>query len=207
MSQREPNYFDLIIFQTKASCLRLKRIASDIFLLPQCQKWPVTHPLKNGVLLAESKSILWDEKAPHAEKILQAGKVHNLRIAAKMLDGCTVPANKQFNFWCQIGCPTRLKGYVKGRELRQGCIIPTIAGGLCQLSNALYDTALKAGFTILERHAHTQVIPGSMAETGRDATVFWNYVNLRFSFFKPYIIRVHMTAEELIVQLWNSHES
>ena len=48
------------------------------------------------------------------------------------------------------------------------------------MSNALYDAALKAGFEIVERHGHSRVLPGAMAEAGRDATIFWNYVDLRF---------------------------
>ena len=66
-----------------------------------------------------------------------------------------------------------------GRELREGCLVPSIGGGLCQLSNALYDAALRAGLQVVERHRHTQVVPGSLAESDRDATVFWNYRDLR----------------------------
>ena len=91
-----------------------------------------------------------------------------------------MPAHAVFSFWKQVGRTNRLKGYVAGRELREGCLIPSIGGGLCQLSNALYDAALQAGFEIVERHAHSQVIPGSLAEAGANATVFWNYVDLRF---------------------------
>ena len=79
-----------------------------------------------------------------------------------------------------------MRGFVKGRELREGCIIPNVGGGLCQVSNALYDAALQAGHEIVERHAHTQVIAGSLAEQGRDATVFWNYVDLRFRSERPF---------------------
>lgn len=91
-----------------------------------------------------------------------------------------IPANEVFSFWENVGQATRLKGFVVGRELREGCIIPSIGGGLCQISNALYDAALQTDFEIIERHAHTQIIEGSLAEKGRDATVFWNYVDLRF---------------------------
>jgi hypothetical protein len=93
-----------------------------------------------------------------------------------------------------------LKGYVAGRELREGCLIPSIGGGLCQLSNALYDAALRAGFEIVERHAHTQVIPGSLAESGRDATVFWNYVDLRFKSEHPFRIEAALTRDSLVVR-------
>jgi hypothetical protein len=108
--------------------------------------------------------------------------------------------SKTFSFWKQIGRTSRLKGFVAGRELREGCIIPNIGGGLCQLSNALYDAAMQAGCEIVERHAHTQAIPGSLAEKGRDATVFWNYVDLRFRSSKPLRIEARLDAEDLVVQ-------
>ena len=59
-------------------------------------------------------------------------------------------------------------------------MMPAVGGGLCQLSNALYDAALPAGCQIVERHAHSGPCPGSAAAAGRDATVAWNYVDLRF---------------------------
>ncbi len=130
-------------------------------------------------VIAESKTPLWTESEPE-EQFLLAGKVHNLRIVVKRLNGLEIPAGEIFSFWKNVGRASRLNGFVVGRELREGCIIPTVGGGLCQISNALYDAALKANFEIVERHAHSQVIKGSLAEQGRDATVFWNYVDLRF---------------------------
>lgn len=202
-----PTYRDLVLFQLKASIFRLQRHIEQL-------RQPVAkHALGdcNGVgerqadrLLAESVSDLWDHSAAAAEQVLQAGKIQNLRIATLALDGCTVPAGEVFSFWRQIGRPTQGKGYVQGRELRQGCIIPTVGGGLCQLSNALYDAALKAGFTIHERHPHTQVIAGSLAEQGRDATVFWNYVDLRLSAAQTFSIRAILTPAQLIVQFWGT---
>lgn len=92
-----------------------------------------------------------------------------------------------------------MKGYVEGRELREGCIIPNVGGGLCQMSNALYDAAVEANFEIVERHAHTQVVPGSLAEKDRDATVFWNYVDLRFRSEKPFRIEAYLGEKDLVV--------
>ena len=117
-----------------------------------------------------------------------------------------MPAGKTFGFWKQIGRTSSLKGFAEGRELREGCVIPTIGGGLCQLSNALYDAALQAGFEIVERHAHTQVIPGSLAEKGRDATVFWNYVDLRFRSDAAFRIEATLDGDELIVQFRGAAE-
>lgn len=97
--------------------------------------------------------------------------------------------------------PTRKRGFAAGRELREGCIIPSIGGGLCQLSNALYDVALTAGCEIVERHAHSRNVPGSMAERGRDATVFWNYVDLRFRPPTDCRLEVQLTRHDLFVRL------
>ena len=69
---------------------------------------------------------------------------------------------------------------VEGRQISEGCLIPAIGGGICQLSNALYEVALGAKLTIVERHPHTRIVPGSASEWGKDATVFWNYLDLRF---------------------------
>ena len=178
---------DAIIFRVKASFLQLRRALSQLTSVGS-RRFPLGHTLIRKNVLAESKSDLWTSTNP-AEQDLQAGKVENLRIAIRKLNGIEIPADGVFSFWTYIGHPGRFKGYVRGRELREGCIIPNIAGGLCQLSNALYDAALQAGFEIVERHSHSQVIPGSFAEIGRDATVFWNYVDLRFRSDKAFQVR------------------
>ncbi|MCW5773507.1 MAG: VanW family protein, partial [Rhodospirillaceae bacterium] len=155
--------------------------------------------LADAPVIAESRTRLWTE-ASDAERALLAGKIHNLRVALRRLDSVEIPAGRIFGFWAQVGRPTRRRGFVAGRELREGCVIPSVGGGLCQLSNALYDAALKAGFEIVERHAHSQVIPGSLAEVGRDATVFWNYVDLRFRAPVDFRIEIDMDAEHLVLR-------
>ena len=127
--------------------------------------------------------------------------MQNLRVAAAALHGVMLPAGEVFSFWSHVGRTTRRRGFVPGRELREGCLIPSIGGGLCQLSNALYDAALQAGFAIVERHAHSQKVPGSMTETGRDATVFWNYVDLRFRPQAACQLDLRLTDRELLVRI------
>jgi hypothetical protein len=79
--------------------------------------------------------------------------------------------------------------------------VPSEGGGLCQLSNDLYRAALEAGCQVLERHAHSRIVPGSRAEAGADATVAWNYVDLRFSPDRDLLLGVKLTAESLQVSL------
>jgi len=155
-------------------------------------------------LLAECKSPLWTAESL-VENSLQFCKVQNLRKACLRLHLAEIPAGETFSFWKQIGKAKASAGYVKGRELRQGCLVPSVGGGLCQLSNSLYDLALQSGCEIIERHAHSAVVPGSAAEQGRDATIFWNYVDLRFRPRQNTRITAVLTKDELVLRFWGKH--
>lgn len=133
------------------------------------------------------------------EQALELGKLENLRVAAQRLHGLEFEAGQAFSFWAQVGPPLRARGFVEGRELREGCVVPGIGGGLCLLSNGLYRAAMAAEFEMLERHAHSRRPPGSRAALGEDATVAWNYVDLRFVAPTPWRLEVRMDAELLHV--------
>lgn len=195
--RKTPTIGEALIFRGKTLLLQLNRRSRDL-LSVKIRTFPRTADRKPQPVIANSKTPLWTETEP-GERILLAGKIHNLRLAIRELDGLEIPAGEVFSFWKHIGRTTRLRGFVAGRELREGCIIPNIGGGLCQISNALYDAALQANFAIVERHAHTQVIPGSLAEQGRDATVFWNYVDLRFKSQNAFRIEAKLDGDNLTV--------
>lgn len=171
------------------------------------KRFAATSRLTDQPIIAFSESDLWNPSDNKENWMLTAGKVENLRIAARRLNGTEVRANEVFSFWRHIGNPNFRQGYVVGREIREGCIVPTVAGGLCQLSNALYDAALKANFEIVERHRHTKVIQGSLAEQDRDATVKWNYVDLRFKSTVEFRIEAELTSDKLIVRFKGQHKS
>lgn len=194
-----PSIGDALIFRAKVTALQARRLLQDR-LSAQHVRHRRGERLAGAQVIAECRTKLWAE-GDERELSLQAGKVHNLRLAVRRLDGVEVPAGAVFSFWAQVGRASRRRGYAHGRELREGCIIPSTGGGLCQLSNALYDAALKAGFEIIERHAHTQVVQGSLAESGRDATVFWNYVDLRWRSTEAFRIEAKMDGKHLTVRL------
>lgn len=79
--------------------------------------------------------------------------------------------------------------------------MPAVGGGICQLSNAIFEVATKAGATIVERHAHSRIVPGSAAERGADATVAWNYVDLRFTLPEDAVLEAYLTQTDLVVRL------
>lgn len=187
-----PTRRQALVFAFKSSLLKLWRGVENL-------RYPVVFRPSRvlasapGQVAAAVESPLWSDGTP-AERALQLGKVENLRRAARFLDGIEIPAGEVFSFWRQVGRPVQRRGFAAGRELRQGCIIPTVGGGLCQLSNGIYQAALQAGLAIVERHPHTQVVPGSHAALGQDATVFWNYLDLRLS--APFDWRLEVRLDE-----------
>lgn len=156
--------------------------------------------LRDAPLLASSRTPLWSTDAG-PEWVLEAGKVENLRRAIRSLHGIEVGPGQVLSFWAQVGPPWQRRGFVEGREIREGCIVPAIAGGLCQLSNALYDAARRGGLEIVERHAHSRVVPGSAAAAGRDATVMWNYVDLRVRSDHAFRVEAELGPEALVLRL------
>ena len=202
MNAAPPTKRAMLAFELKAAFFRAKRFATDA--RGATRRWPLTGGSSDGALLAEISTPLRSavaETDPREARLIE-GKIHNLHMALRRLDGAVVPSGSTFSFWRQIGRATRRAGYVEGRELREGCIIPTVGGGLCQLSNALYAAALDSGCEIVERHAHSHFVPGSMTERDRDATVFWNYVDLRFRARHELTIRCRLQDDRLIVQFF-----
>lgn len=194
-----PSRFSNILFRFKATCFQLRRAFRD-----------QVHPVKkhlNGTELDSARPVtewtsdLWREGTSPREVELQRGKVQNLRVAAQSLQSIHIPADTVWSFWRQLGRTTVGKGYAMGRELREGCLVPMIGGGLCQLSGAIYNAALEAGLEIVERYAHSNPCVGTLARLGRDATVFWNYVDLRLRAPVPWRMDVKLDRDRLIVRI------
>ena len=202
--ERLPTRLDAAIFAVKAALLRFKRGFTDA-LYRDVKRWPRVDNAGTWHLWSESISVL--DSGDRSERALVLGKIENLRVALRAIGGVQVDAGGTFSFWTQVGRARAARGYVAGRELREGCIIATIGGGLCQLSNGLYQAALDAGLTIIERHAHSQVVPGSAAQAGRDATVFWNYIDLRFGSNEPFRIEAELEQGQLRVRILKTRRS
>ncbi len=107
--------------------------------------------------------------------LFDSGRDHNVALAGSAIHGLVVSQKNPFSFWQAVGAPSKARGFRVGREVRAGCVVPTIGGGICLLSNALYQMAVALNFTIIQRHAHT------MNSNGMDATLAWPHVDLKFA--------------------------
>lgn len=118
---------------------------------------------------------------PHADPVLDEGKAVNVARAAHRLNGVVLHPGTTFSFWRSVGPLRARAGYEYGAEVRGGCVVPSMGGGVCLLSNLLFRAAATVGWEVVERHGHTlEVVPGSEDLWGLDATVGWPAFDLRF---------------------------
>ena len=196
-----PSRSQALWFWLRIRLLTLQRIARDA-VDAQLATWPAqpAGPLRQAPVRASISSPLWTDGRAD-EFVLVAGKVHNLRRAVPAFHAIEVPAHATFSFWQQLGRATAARGFVWGREVREGCVTPAIAGGICQLSNAIYTAALQAGLTVRERHGHTARVEQAEHSGLHDATVLWKHIDLRLAAEQAWRLEVHMDAEQLHVAI------
>lgn len=135
--------------------------------------------------------------------LLEAGKRTNLALAAPIFDGLILHPERPLSFWRTLGRVTAERGFREGMELRAGCIVPALGGGLCLLSNGLFQLAARLGWRVLERHGHTtEAVPDEGPIWGLDATLFWPHVDLRVAPRSGVAqLRVGLTDDHLVLRV------
>ena len=114
---------------------------------------------------------------------LQHNKVVNLQLAVRHLHGLLIPPGGTLSIWRRVGRPTAAQGYLPGVQLSRGRVSVGIGGGLCQLANLIHWMGLHSPLELLERHHHSfDAFPdaGRVLPFGSGASLFFNYVDLRF---------------------------
>ena len=94
---------------------------------------------------------------------------HNVRQALSYFNGYVVYPGDTADFNAIVGPRTEGRGFraapeYAGNELKKG-----VGGGVCQASTTLYNAAIMANMTILERHSHNMTV--SYVEPSQDAAV------------------------------------
>src|SRR5215212_10166511 len=115
-----PTRTEALIFRFKTILFQSRRFLMDR-AYSRVIRFNKNDRLVSEKVIAESRTPLWTETEPQ-ERFLVAGKINNLRVAARELDGLEIPAGEVFSFWKHVGRASRFRGFVPGRELREGCI-------------------------------------------------------------------------------------
>lgn len=97
------------------------------------------------------------------------GRVANIRLAARTLNGTYVAPGATFSLNDILGRRTPEKGYQKGGVIQNGRLSENYGGGISQVSTTVFNTAFFAGMKFLEYSPHGFYI--SRYPEGREATI------------------------------------
>lgn len=106
-------------------------------------------------------------------------RVSNIKITCSRISNTIVNSNEEFSFCKVVGQPSSSDGYKEAHAFVDGELTNAIGGGNCQVSTTLYNAAKKIdGVEITERHEHGKDV--GYIEMGKDATVAYDYLDLKF---------------------------
>jgi vancomycin resistance protein YoaR len=106
------------------------------------------------------------------------GRLNNVQLVAKLIDGTLVKPGGTFSFNGTTGERTAAKGFQEAPVIINGELQNGLGGGICQVSTTVFNAAFEAGLPITARTNHALYI--DHYPLGRDATVNYPDLDLRF---------------------------
>jgi vancomycin resistance protein YoaR len=105
-------------------------------------------------------------------------RITNLQLGVRDLDGTLVPPAGTFSLNDAIGERTVERGFRPAPVIIGTEYAEEVGGGTSQVATTAFNAAWEAGLRITERHPHSLYI--SRYQLGRDATVYWPSLDLKF---------------------------
>jgi vancomycin resistance protein YoaR len=105
-------------------------------------------------------------------------RITNLRLGVTYLDDTLVPPGGTFSLNDAIGERTEERGFRSAPVIIGTRYEEEVGGGTSQVATTVFNAAWEAGLQITERNPHSLYI--SRYPLGRDATVYWPSLDLKF---------------------------
>lgn len=136
---------------------------------------------KPTLTTAEATRTLPKERISSFTTYFQAGqpRVHNIRLASRLLNGTYIPPGGQFSMNGILGQRTAAKGYVKAGIIRGGRAAENYGGGISQVSTTIFNAAFFSGMRLDAWTPHYYYI--SRYPEGREATISWPDLHNKFT--------------------------
>lgn len=122
-----------------------------------------------------------------------ANRITNIKLTCDKINERILKPGESFSFNQIVGPCTSEEGYKKAEIYVNKKIAYALGGGNCQVSTTLYNAVLAVpGLDVTERHEHNGR-PVDYIEDGKDATVSYNTLDLKF---------VNNTGSEIKLYTW-----
>ena len=116
----------------------------------------------------------------------------NIGRAAELIDGTVLEPGDVFSLNDVVGERTRENGFTEGFIISDGIFKEDLGGGVSQMATTTFNAMFFAGLKDIEHKPHSFYI--DRYPVGREATVAWGAVDLRFQNDTPYGVLVHATV-------------
>jgi vancomycin resistance protein YoaR len=129
----------------------------------------------------------------------ETARNQNILLAANSLDATLLRPGESLSFNAVVGPRSEQRGYRKAPAyVNEKQLVDDWGGGICQVSSTLYNAALLADLTIVERAAHFR--PAGYVPIGLDATIdFDSKLDLKIT--NPLHDSVYISVETKVNQL------
>ena len=128
-------------------------------------------------------------------------RVKNIRLMAEAVDGTVIAPGAQFSLNQVAGERTRARGFVPAPFISDGKIVPSVGGGVSQLSTTMYNAAFFAGLALNAHQPHSFYI--DRYPPGREATLDYASIDLTWTndTDAPVLVRATTTDTSVTVSL------
>ena len=131
-------------------------------------------------------------------------RVHNIKVASRIIDGTYVPPGEQFSMNGILGERTAAKGYIEAGIIRGGRAAKSYGGGISQVSTTIFNAAFFSGMQLDAWTPHYYYI--SRYPEGREATISWPDLHNKFTNTTDsgVLIQVSTTSSSITVSFWGT---
>ncbi|MBA2956047.1 hypothetical protein GON03_17040 [Nocardioides sp. MAH-18] len=117
----------------------------------------------------------------------------NIGRAAEIIDGTILKPGETFSLNDTVGERTRENGFTEGFIISNGIFKEDLGGGVSQMATTTFNAMFFAGLKDIEHKPHSFYI--DRYPVGREATVAWGSVDLRFQNDTDHGVLIHATVQ------------
>ncbi|MFC7492912.1 MULTISPECIES: VanW family protein [unclassified Nocardioides] len=143
---------------------------------------------------ADAKALRIKERVSSFTTYYPYAEYRNVNIgrAAEIVDGTVLKPGDVFSLNDIVGERTAENGFTEGFIISDGIFKEDLGGGVSQMATTTFNAMFFAGLKDIEHKPHSFYI--DRYPVGREATVAWGSVDLRFENDTPYGVLVHATV-------------
>lgn len=131
-------------------------------------------------------------------------RTNNIWIATSKTNNILLDSKEEFSFNQMTGKRSEQQGFKEAPIIINGEMKKGVGGGICQVSSTIYNAALYSGLEITQARNHS--IPSAYIQKGRDATVSYGTVDLKFKniYDDPVLIQNKIVENKIVTTIYGN---